>query len=581
MGVLALFGISLNPVHYLGEFINGMFSATLKLFGQSASNVVSALLGFITATSDPVFSGGWWSSSGEAVFVRVLTISGALMALSFMLSIITSLLAGDPKLLMKAVLHLPLAVIQTGLLVTVTAALLSATDEISKYIASGSSHDLTNFVTVGMVAAITDSSIVGLIIGGLIILAAISVWLQLIVRTALLYVTVLGAPLVFAASVHPSVRGLQKRYIEFGIGLICAKVVVALAFATAAAALGSLGSSPSFAAEVGALLEALAILLVACFAPYLFVRLLIGAEALVIAEGLERRPLRAAMHAQQGSYYIRAGGGLSGLLNGMGSGGKGGGTGPAHSDLGAAGGNPTPGGDGNGPSPGPSANGGSPRPSSPTSPSSAATGGRSSTPNGGVASKATPATAPLPAGLVQARQALRGATKGSADGAANVIAGALDEAGSPSRIAPERSKSAERGGDPDNARPPSPTSSTGPGRGTTAHGSGPSTEGTGPAPSTDRPSIAPSQRHGGAASISDQVETDGQRAAPLPPVGGGAMSSSRGQGEQPPTRQGHESSTGRGAPISSAEARPASSRAPDRPRLERPPVERPTEEPRS
>ena len=310
------------------------------------------------------------------------------MALSFMLSIITSLLAGDPKLLMKAVLHLPLAVIQTGLLVTVTAALLSATDEVSSYIASGASHDLTNFVTVGMVAAITDSSIVGLIIGGLIILAAISVWLQLIVRTALLYVTVLGAPLVFAASVHPSVRGLQKRYIEFGIGLICAKVVVALAFATAAAALGSLGSSPSFAAEVGALLEALAILLVACFAPYLFVRLLIGAEALVIAEGLERRPLRAAMHAQQGSYYLRAGGGLSGLLHGMGSAAKGGGAGPGRPDPGAGGGNIASGGDGNGPSPGPSSNGGSPRPPSPASPSAATTGGRASTAGGGVSSKA-------------------------------------------------------------------------------------------------------------------------------------------------------------------------------------------------
>ena len=298
MNVLALFGISLNPLSYLGSFIDGMFSAALKLFGQSASEVVTALLGFMTTTTEPIFSGGWWSSSGEAVFVRVLGIAGGLMALMFLLSIITALLAGDPKVLMKAVLNLPLAVIQMGLLVTVTAALIAATDEASAAIASGASHGLASFVTVGMIAAITDSSVVGLVIGALIILAAISVWLQLIVRTALLYVAVLGAPLVFAAAVHPSVRGIQKRYIEFGIGLICSKVVVALAFATGAAALGSLGSSPSFSAEVGALLEALAILLIACFAPYLFVRLLIGAEALIVTEGLERRPFRAAMHAQ-------------------------------------------------------------------------------------------------------------------------------------------------------------------------------------------------------------------------------------------------------------------------------------------
>jgi hypothetical protein len=396
MNVLALFGISLNPLSYLGSFIDGMFSAALKLFGQSASDVVTALLGFMTTTTEPIFSGGWWSSAGEAVFVRVLGIAGGLMALMFLLSIITALLAGDPKVLMKAVLNLPLAVIQMGLLVTVTAALIAATDEASAAIASGASHGLATFVTVGMIAAITDSSVVGLVIGALIILAAISVWLQLIVRTALLYVAVLGAPLVFAAAVHPSVRGIQKRYIEFGIGLICSKVVVALAFATGAAALGSLGSSPTFSAEVGALLEALAILLIACFAPYLFVRLLIGAEALIVTEGLERRPFRAAMHAQQAGYYLRAGGGLSGLLSGMGGGGKSGGSNPNRPDPGSSAGPRTPGGEGGGGSAaspaGSRGSGGPPAGPRPTSPASPA------------AAKAPPA------GITDARAALRSAT---------------------------------------------------------------------------------------------------------------------------------------------------------------------------
>src|SRR6202020_880662 len=70
MNVLALFGISLNPRSYLGSFIDGMFSPAPKLCGQSASNIVTAPLGFMTTTTEPIFSGGWWSSSGEAVFVR-------------------------------------------------------------------------------------------------------------------------------------------------------------------------------------------------------------------------------------------------------------------------------------------------------------------------------------------------------------------------------------------------------------------------------------------------------------------------------------------------------------------------------
>jgi hypothetical protein len=580
MGVLALFGISLNPLSYLGSFISGMFSATLKLFGQSASDVVAALLGFITTTSDPVFSGGWWSSSGEAVFVRVVAISGALMALSFMLSIITSLLAGDPKLLMKAVLHLPLAVIQTGLLVTVTAALLSATDEVSSYIASGASHDLTNFVTVGMVAAITDSSIVGLIIGGLIILAAISVWLQLIVRTALLYVTVLGAPLVFAASVHPSVRGLQKRYIEFGIGLICAKVVIALAFATAAAALGSLGSSASFAAEVGALLEALAILLVACFAPYLFVRLLIGAEALVIAEGLERRPLRAAMHAQQGSYYLRAGGGLSGLLHGMGSAAKGGGASPGRPAPGAGGANIAPGGDGNGPSSGPSANGGSPRPSSPASPPAATTGGRASTAGAGCSSKAPLSAAPVPAGLVEARRALRAATKGGSDGAAPDATSTRGAAGSPSRAAPERSASTMHRANSDHASSSDAPSAAAEGRGSTGQSTVHLAQSAGSDSATHSPSGAVPPRNAGASSIADHADVGRQESVPQSPTSS-TLSSASEAAERTPTQRSRPSSSRRAQPAAGDRATPTPSRPLGRSHLGRPSGGSPTDEPRS
>jgi hypothetical protein len=319
MGLLALLGISLNPLSYLSSFIKDLFSAALNLFGQAASSVVAALLGFITTTSDPVFSGGWWSSSGEQVFVKVLAVSGTMMALAFMLSVITATLASDQSILTKALVRLPIAAIEMALLTTVTAALLSATDEVSSYIASGTSHGLSEFAGAAMVAAIVDTGVVGLIIGGLLILAGLAVWAQLLIRTALLYCAVMAGPFVFAAAVHPSASGLRKRYIEFGLSIILSKLVVALAFATASAMVGGVSSSASFAQAVGALLEALAILLIACFAPFILIRLIIGAEAIVAAEGLERRPLRAATSGAQAAYYAR---GLSSTFKQMGAGGK-------------------------------------------------------------------------------------------------------------------------------------------------------------------------------------------------------------------------------------------------------------------
>jgi hypothetical protein len=295
--LFSLLGISVNPLSLAKDIANAFATATLNLFGKGATALVTALLGFIAHSSDPDFSGGWWSSSGQAVFGRVLEVSGSLLALAFMCSIITALISADHAMLARAALRLPLAVLEMALLVGVTAALVAASDEVSVAIASGATKGLSTFVAGELTAAIVGTGIVGLIAGGLVILAALAVWAELICRSALIYLVVMAGPLIFAASVHPSVRGLQRRYVEGALALICSKIVIALAFATGAAMLSGLGSTSSFATETGALLEALAVLLVACFAPFVLLRLLLGAEAIVAAEGLERRPARAAVQA--------------------------------------------------------------------------------------------------------------------------------------------------------------------------------------------------------------------------------------------------------------------------------------------
>jgi hypothetical protein len=312
--VLAFLGITLNPLTLAADIANAIFSAALALFGKGAASLVGALLGFVKTTSDPVFSGGWWSSSGMAVFERVLAVSGSLLALAFMCSIITALLSADHGLLARAALRLPIAVLEMALLVGVTAALVSASDEISAEIARGASGPLSTFVSGELAGAIAGTGIVGLIAGGLVILAALGIWAELLCRSALIYLAVLAGPLIFAASVHPSAVGLRRRYVEGGLALICSKIVVALALATGSAMLSGLGHSSSFAAATGALLEALAVLLVACFAPFVLLRLLLGAEAIIAAEGLERRPARAALSTIGAASSV---GGFSSMARGL------------------------------------------------------------------------------------------------------------------------------------------------------------------------------------------------------------------------------------------------------------------------
>ena len=203
-GAFGILGISLNPLSLAKDVANAFFSAALALFGKGASSLVGALLGFVQTTSDPVFSGGWWSASGMAVFERVLAVSGSLLALAFMCAIVSALLSGDQTLLSRAAIRLPVAVLEMALLVGVTAALVAASDEISAEIARGASHGLSTFVSVELASTIAGTGVVGLVAGGLVILAALGIWAELLVRSALIYLAVLAGPLIFAASVHPA-----------------------------------------------------------------------------------------------------------------------------------------------------------------------------------------------------------------------------------------------------------------------------------------------------------------------------------------------------------------------------------------
>ena len=104
--------------------------------------------------------------------------------------------------------------------------------------------------------------------------------------------------------------------------------------------LSGLGHSSSFAAATGALLEALAVLLVACFAPFVLLRLLLGAEAIIAAEGLERRPARAALSTIGAASSV---GGFSSMARGLtGAGATPRGGGPGAHPTGASPSGPSP-----------------------------------------------------------------------------------------------------------------------------------------------------------------------------------------------------------------------------------------------
>ena len=181
MNLFALFGI--DPASWVTSFVKAMFNDALSAIGTAASDILSALIGFMNTTTEPVFSSGWWTSTGANVFVRVLAVAGSLMFLGFAMSVVSAVLSHDHTIMSKAALHLPLAAIEMAALVTVTAALVSGSDEIASFIAGGGSKGLAAFVTGTLLSAVVIGGVPGMIIAGLIIIAGLMVWAVLIVRT--------------------------------------------------------------------------------------------------------------------------------------------------------------------------------------------------------------------------------------------------------------------------------------------------------------------------------------------------------------------------------------------------------------
>ncbi len=129
--------------------------------------------------------------------------------------------------------------------------------------------------------------LVAALIACLLIVGAVLLWLELVVRAAAIYVAVFFMPLALACYVWPATTAVAKRTVELLAALILSKFVIVATLTLGVAALH--GGPSADNAVIGS-----AILLVAGFAPFSLIRLapIVEAGAIAHLEGLARRPLR-------------------------------------------------------------------------------------------------------------------------------------------------------------------------------------------------------------------------------------------------------------------------------------------------
>jgi hypothetical protein len=142
------------------------------------------------------------------------------------------------------------------------------------------------------------------VIGLVVVLAALFLWIELMVRASLVYLLVAISPLGFAATLWPSARGFLRKTIEILVAVILSKLVICICLAVGVSALSGAGSTPTEGAvveqaggSVGTLLVGAVLFGLAAFSPFLILKLVPVAEAALLAQGASRGPFRASQTA--------------------------------------------------------------------------------------------------------------------------------------------------------------------------------------------------------------------------------------------------------------------------------------------
>jgi hypothetical protein len=352
----------------VGSIVSGVGNSILDAVASWLIGAATAITSFVaaqmTATTTPALQSSWF----EAQFAPIAALGAALALLVTLVALGSAALRRSPDALAATVVAVIRAGFGTGVIVALTAIGLGIADAISADIIRSSPHAFWSTVATAWAQhgfGGFGSSALAALIALVEVFGALLVWLELIVRGAVIYIAVLFFPVALAASIWPPLAGWTGRLGRLLLLFVMLKPITLIVLSLAGnAAASGLSFSAGASASVGTILAAVVIFALAAFAPWALMYLLSADAESAWTGGALRAGAGGAVAGTQGR-SVRNGGGLANLHSS--SAGGGGGT--------NAGGGPNGGGRGGGGS-----GGGTPQP-----PSGGSSGAQAQTGSGGTA----------------------------------------------------------------------------------------------------------------------------------------------------------------------------------------------------
>jgi hypothetical protein len=339
---------------------NGVFNQLTSWVSEGAAWLIGRVVKSIDKTTTPQLA----SKGFLAQYMKMAAIASAMAIAMLLLAVLEGIAQGNWMLLARAALvNAPLAMIATTVAYAIVQLLLVVTDGLCAVISASSDHGTQRFFETaitglgkaggsvgkevggglagpggGVAAQGAGAAEVPLFVGFLAAIvgafAAFFVWLELLMRDAAVYVVSLFLPLSLAASVWPRWMVALRRTAELLLAVIGSKFVI-VAIVGLAAALVAGGEH-----GIEHVLAASALMLLACFAPFVLLKLIPFAEgALGAAYGRRSASggaisgvqlasdvaiLRGMVAARRGDSGVTLWGGEGGSAGGGPSGGRGG-----------------------------------------------------------------------------------------------------------------------------------------------------------------------------------------------------------------------------------------------------------------
>jgi hypothetical protein len=328
-----------NPVGIVVDSVGGLIGGAAGFaFDQIAEGIanwvldavgffVGGVLEFLRSSARVDVEAAWFSGPGSPYFA-VRNIAAALLVGFVFLGILQGLVNGDAWGMVRRVAGgLPSAVLGMVVTTAVVARLVELTDVLSNAVLANSDEQALHFLSgFGVAATGATQGFAAVVIGLVVVLAALLLWVELMIRASLVYLLVAISPLGFAAMLWPSARGFLKRTVEILLAVILSKLVICICLAIGVAALGGAGSAggdgglaSDTGSSVGALLVGAVLLGLAAFSPFIILKLVPVAEAALVAQGVSRGPFRASQTGLSTYSSTRMISRLSGPSGGTGS----------------------------------------------------------------------------------------------------------------------------------------------------------------------------------------------------------------------------------------------------------------------